>query len=66
MTAPSKKHFGTTWLKFDFYKRIKSEFEILPKDWIAERTFPWRDNFPHLDKDFEHKIFHVQSPYYSM
>ena len=37
----------------DISKRIKPEFEILPKRWIAERTFAWMGNSRRLSKDFE-------------
>jgi len=37
----------------DISKRIKPEFEILPKRWIVERTFAWFGNSRRLAKDFE-------------
>ena len=37
----------------DISKRIKPEFEILPKRWIVERTFAWAGNSRRLSKDYE-------------
>ena len=37
----------------DISKRIKPEFEILPKRWIVERTFAWMGNSRRLSKDYE-------------
>ena len=37
----------------DISKRIKPEFEVLPKRWIVERTFAWMGNSRRLSKDFE-------------
>jgi len=37
----------------DISKRIKPEFEVLPKRWIVECTFAWLDNYRRLSKDFE-------------
>lgn len=42
-------------LAVDISKRIKPEFEVLPKRWIVERTFAWSDNSRRLSKDFEIK-----------
>ena len=40
-------------LDVDISKRIKPEFEILPKRWIVERTFAWLNGFRRLSKDYE-------------
>ena len=48
-------------LAVDISKRIKPEFEVLPKRWIVERTFAWSDNSRRLAKDFERKISHAQN-----
>ena len=40
-------------LDVDISKRIKPEFEVLPKRWIVERTFAWFNGFRRLSKDYE-------------
>ena len=40
-------------LGVDISKRIKPEFEVLPKRWIVERTFSWLGNSRRLSKDYE-------------
>jgi len=40
-------------LGVDISKRIKPKFEILPKRWVAERTFGWMGNSRRLSKDYE-------------
>ena len=37
----------------DISKRIKPEFEVLPKRWVVERTFAWMGNSRRLSKDYE-------------
>jgi putative transposase len=37
----------------DISKRIKPEWEILPKRWVVERTFAWLNGFRRLSKDYE-------------
>jgi putative transposase len=37
----------------DISKRIKPEFEVLPKRWIVERTFAWMGHSRRLSKDYE-------------
>lgn len=51
-------------LEVDISKRIKPEFEILPKRWIVERTFAWSDNSRRLAKDFERKISHANNMFW--
>jgi putative transposase len=34
-------------------KKIKSEWSILPKRWVVERTFSWMNNSRRLSKDYE-------------
>ena len=48
-------------LTVDISKRIKPEFEVLPKRWVVERTFAWSDNSRRLSKDFEIKSIHAQN-----
>jgi putative transposase len=40
-------------LGVDISKRIKPEWEILPKRWVVERTFAWLNGFRRLAKDYE-------------
>ena len=40
-------------LKVDISKRIKPEWEILPKRWCVERTFSWLNHSRRLSKDYE-------------
>jgi Transposase DDE domain. len=40
-------------LGVDISKRIKPEWEVLPKRWVAERTFAWLNGFRRLSKDYE-------------
>ena len=40
----------------DISKRIKPEFDVLPKRWIVERTFAWMGNSRRLSKDYEISI----------
>jgi len=42
-------------LGVDIAKRIKPEFEVLPKRWIVERTFGWANHSRRLSKDYEIK-----------
>ena len=52
------KYAFTEWAKFnlcvDISKRISgNKWEILPKRWIVERTFPWMNHFRGLSKNYE-------------
>ena len=40
-------------LGVDISKRIKPEFEVLPKRWVVERTFGWQNHSRRLSKDYE-------------
>ena len=40
-------------LGVDISKRIKAEWEVLPKRWVVERTFGWLNGFRRLSKDYE-------------
>lgn len=40
-------------LGVDISKRIKPEWEVLPKRWVVERTFAWFGGFRRLSKDYE-------------
>jgi hypothetical protein len=40
-------------LEVDISKRIKPQFEVLPKRWVVERTFGWLGNSRRLSKDYE-------------
>ena len=37
----------------DISKRIKPEFEVIPKRWVVEHTFSWMNNSRRLSKDYE-------------
>ena len=40
-------------LGVDISARIKSEWEVLPKWWIVERSLAWLNNSRRLSKDYE-------------
>lgn len=48
-------------LGVDISKRIKPQFEVLPKRWVVERTFAWSDNSRRLSKDFEIKTIYAEN-----
>ena len=48
-------------LSVDISKRIKPEFEILPKRWVVERTFGWANHSRRLYKDVEIKTRHEEN-----
>jgi len=48
-------------LGVDISKRIKPEFEVLPKRWIVERTFAWANHSRRLSKDFEIKTIYAEN-----
>ena len=48
-------------LGVDISKRIKPEFEILPKRWVVERTFGWANHSRRLYKDVEIKTEHEEN-----
>ena len=48
-------------LVVDISKRIKPEFEILPKRWVVERTFGWANHSRRLYKDVEIKTEHEEN-----
>jgi putative transposase len=39
--------------RVEVIQRIGSEFEILPKRWVVERTFGWLNWYRRLSKDYE-------------
>lgn len=39
--------------KVDVVRRQSSEFQVLPKRWIVERTFGWWNQYRRLSKDYE-------------
>ena len=45
----------------DIVKRTKSEFEILPKRWVIERTFAWANYSRRLSKDYEIKTENAEN-----
>ena len=47
-------------LGVDISKRIKPEFEVLPKRWLVERTFGWANHSRRLSKDYEIKTVHEE------
>ena len=40
-------------LDVDISERITSEFVVIPKRWVVERTFAWLGNSRRLSKDYE-------------
>jgi len=48
-------------LAVDISKRIRPEFEVLPKRWLVERTFSWVNNSRRLSKDYEIKTIHEEN-----
>ena len=48
-------------LGVDISKRIKLEFEVLPKRWIVERTFSWINHSRRLSKDYEISLIHEEN-----
>ena len=48
-------------LGVDISKRIKPQFEILPKRWVVERTFGWANHSRRLYKDVEIKTQHEEN-----
>ena len=48
-------------LEVDISKRIKPQFEILPKRWIVERTLGWANHSRRLSKDYEIKTEHAEN-----
>ena len=48
-------------LSVDISKRIKPEFEVLPKRWVVERTFSWINHSRRLSKDFEINVEHEEN-----
>lgn len=53
--------FEQLGLVVDISKRIKPEFEVLPKRWIVERTFAWANNSRRLSKDYEIKAIYQEN-----
>ena len=51
-----EKEASSIGINIDISKRIKPEFEILPKRWIVERTIGWLNNSRRLSKDYEINI----------
>jgi len=47
----------SVWLmiqaRVEVMQRIGTEFEVLPKRWVIERTFGWLNQYHRLSKDFE-------------
>jgi putative transposase len=47
----------SVWLmiqaRVEVMSRIGSEFEVLPKRWVVERTFGWLNQYHRLSKDYE-------------
>ena len=48
-------------LSVDISTRIKSEWEILPKRWIVERSLAWLNNSRRLSKDYEKSVPSAQA-----
>ncbi|MBD2743549.1 transposase [Coleofasciculus sp. FACHB-1120] len=39
--------------KVEVVKRTESEFKVLPRRWVVERTFGWLGRYRRLSKDYE-------------
>lgn len=48
-------------LGIDISVRIKSEWEVLPKRWIVERSLAWLNNSRRLSKDYEISVRSAQA-----
>ena len=48
-------------LVVDISKRIKPEFEVLPKRWVVERTFGWMGHSRRLAKDYEIRTYYAEA-----
>ena len=48
-------------LGVDISKRIKPDFEILPKRWLVEPTFSWANHSRRLSKDYEIKTVYEEN-----
>ena len=48
-------------LGVDISKRIKPEFEVIPKRWVVERTFSWSNHSRRLSKDYEISVVHEEN-----
>jgi len=48
-------------LGVDISKRIKPDFQILPKRWLVERTFSWANHSRRLSKDYEIKTVYEEN-----
>ena len=48
-------------LGVDISERITSQWQILPKRWVVERTLAWMNNSRRLSKDYEISIDSAQA-----
>ena len=48
-------------LSVDISKRIKPEFEVIPKRWAVERTFGWMNHSRRLSKDYEIRTYTAEA-----
>ena len=53
--------FHELGLGVDISARINSEWEILPKRWIVERSLAWLNNSRRLSKDYEISVRSAQA-----
>lgn len=49
----AQRVFSICAAQVEVVKRIASEFKVLPRRWVVERTFGWLGHYRRLSKDYE-------------
>ena len=56
------EHLQTRWQKaVHISTKIKDGFAVIPKRWVAERSFGWFNGHRRLSKDYEKKTAHAEA-----